>query len=389
MDDKFKNAVHYNLDGFPPKDIDMGELAILIGEANYAVGRLSSIIEQMDMPSSYLMLSTIREAFSTSRIEGSRAEDTDGMKIMAGDKKKYSKHLILDTEEVSCYIDAYLQAEQKLLAGGSVTKRLLCSSHKLLMSSERGKDKSPGKMRKVQNYVGRIYATGDFVPTYVPIAPERLNIAINRLLDFANKTENNPCDSLVRLAIIHAEFEALHPFLDGNGRMGRMLIPLLMHQCGLMGRPSFHMSVAIEFYRPIYYESLKNVSKENAWKNWCEFFLKAVILQAQNEMSFAKAIEELQKETEHQVSSLTPKYRLKVLEFIFCKPVFNSLIFSRKTGISKNSSLRIIDRMIEKGIIDTEEKSKRGKRGIYSFAKLVDIIENAALKKTGNLIYLN
>src|SRR5688572_3927454 len=157
------------------------------------------------------------------------------------------------------------------------------------MTGVRGNNKAPGDYRRIPNWIGPPGST-IATATYIPISAEKLPDAMSTWEKFAN---TGAPDRLVQLAILHAEFEALHPFLDGNGRVGRMLIPLFMWQQGLIQAPMFYISAYFERDRGAYYDGLTLVSKDQDWTRWCQFFLEAVRIQAEDNYKKARAILDL------------------------------------------------------------------------------------------------
>ena len=165
--------------------------------------------------------------------------------------------------------------------------RVVNEAHRILMSGGRGTNKTPGDLRRIQNWIGPPGSDPE-TATYVPIAADRLPDAMARWERYIN--DRKAPDPLVQLAVLHAEFEALHPFLDGNGRVGRLLVPLFLWRRGLIARPVFYISAWLEANRPTYYDGLLRVSRDDDWTGWCGFFLEAVRRQAEDNLVKAREI---------------------------------------------------------------------------------------------------
>ncbi len=183
-------------------------------------------------------------------------------------------------------------------------------------------------------------------------------------------------DRLVQLAILHAEFEALHPFHDGNGRMGRMLVPLFMWQMGLIRQPAFFISPYMEANREAYYEGLLSVSRDDDWTGWCRFFLNAVRIQAEDDLVRAQAILDLHEEMKSRVPDVArTRYAVEVLDWMFERPIFSSVQLARETALSAPTARRILRRLCDADILH-EAVPGRGRRpGIFVFPSLMRVAE--------------
>ena len=183
-------------------------------------------------------------------------------------------------------------------------------------------------------------------------------------------------DRLVQLAVIHSEFEALHPFLDGNGRLGRMLVPLFLWQCGLISRPMFYISAWFEARRDTYYDRLLAVSRDDDWTGWCRFFLEAVRAQAEENLTKARKILTLYEDMKEQVVDVTrSRYAIHTLDWIFEYPIFNSSYFTDRAGIPDRTARRLLTALREYGILQVF-RAGNGRRGtILVFPELLNIAE--------------
>ena len=187
-------------------------------------------------------------------------------------------------------------------------------------------------------------------------------------------------DRLVQLAVLHAEFEALHPFLDGNGRLGRMLVPLFLWQCGLIGQPMFYISACFEARRDAYYEGLLAVSRDDDWTGWCRFFLTAVRAQAEEDLTKAKRILELYEAMQGRVADVTrSRYAIHTLDWIFEHPIFNSSSFAANAGIPDRTARRLLAALCDQGILKVTRPGN-GRRGtILVFPDLLNVTEGRSV----------
>ena len=190
---------------------------------------------------------------------------------------------------------------------------------------------------------------------------------------FNSRTEP---DALIQLAILHAEFESLHPFEDGNGRLGRMLMPLFLFQCRLLSSPDFYMSGYLEKNREEYQNRLLRVSQDNDWTGWCSFFLKGIREQAAENEKKARSILSLYEKVKIEVMELTrSKHAIRAVDFIFQTPTFQGPWFMRLSGIPRPSAARILKILIEGDVLKTAVRGRGRRPGIFVFRDLINIAE--------------
>jgi Fic family protein len=183
-------------------------------------------------------------------------------------------------------------------------------------------------------------------------------------------------DSLVQLAILKAQFELIHPFLDGNGRIGRMLVPLILYHKGILSRPMFYISSYLERNRDVYYERLRAISSEGDWNGWISFFLKALVEQAEENSRKAKAILALYNNMKQRVPDIThSQHSIQAIDTIFSRPIFNSAYFIKKSEINKMTAQRILREMKESGILIVSRERRGSRSALYEFSELIDITE--------------
>ena len=205
-----------------------------------------------------------------------------------------------DIQEVLNYRSA-LRHSEDLLRELPLSQRVIREAHRVLLSGVRGEGQSPGDYRRIPNWIGPPGCSIEDA-TFIPVGAERLQDAIS---DWERYLHRDEPDQLVQLAILHAEFEALHPFLDGNGRLGRMLVPLFLWQRNLIREPMFYISAYFESHRDAYYDGLHAVSRDDDWTGWCRFFLTAVRVQAEDNLRKAERIIDLYSDLKPRITDLT------------------------------------------------------------------------------------
>ncbi len=339
-----------------------------IAQANSHLARFDGILQTIPNPGLLLAPIMTQEAVLSSRIEGTQATLQDVLEFDAepsDDIRNYH-----DVQEVDNYRKTLHYAIENL-PRTPLTLNLIRKMHEILLDGVRGNNKRRGEFRKTQNWIGRPGANIEQA-TFVPPSPIDLIDHLSKLERYFHFDDK---ERLVQLAVIHAQFELLHPFLDGNGRIGRILIPLFLYEKQLISYPSFYISGFFDLKRDAYYDRLENISKNKAWDDWIEFFLQAVIFQAQAQNSLAKQIIGLYEEMKISVAEITRShFVIKILDFIFARPIFKGSNFVKITGIPKATASRLLNSLVEGGIL-IPMREKTGRAGqIYRFGRLLEVI---------------
>ena len=365
--------VRYHKGKFPPKDIDWDRLLPLIGPAAAAVARYDGTLSAIPNPRIFLAPLTMREAVLSSRIEGTEATLSEVLGYEAGQApvSVARKHEI---QEVLNYRRAMRNAEEHLQEL-PLSQRVIKATHRILLAGVRGKGKAPGEYRRIPNWIGPP-GCGMDQARFVPIDAQELTEAMGK---WERYLHSNEPDLLVQLAILHAEFEALHPFLDGNGRLGRLLVPLILWQRGQISEPTFYVSAFFEQHRDEYYDGLLAVSRDGDWTGWCSFFLGAVQAQAEDNLTKAREILELYEKMKGRLAEIVrSRFAILALDAIFVNPVFSSRQFAAEVGCAESTSRRMLDALCEHNIL-TVISSGRGRRGsILAFGGLLEIVEGGS-----------
>ncbi len=358
---------------FPPQSLDWSRLIPLIGPANAGLARYDGLLSAI--PNAQILLSplTTQEAVLSSKIEGTHITIGEVLEIEAGgESNAITQPKRDDAEEVLNYRKA-MRACIAEMEYRPLSQQMLRATHNLLMQGVRGRDKSPGSYRKDQNWIGP-KGCGIEEARFVPIAPEHLQQGMDEWERYMGSSSEP--DPLTQLAILHVEFEALHPFQDGNGRLGRMLIPLFLYQRSLLTSPDFYMSGYLEANRDEYQERLRAVSRDGDWTGWAIFFLQGIRKQAAENERKARAILSLHERVKTQVVDLThSQHAIRVVDFIFQSPIFAAPLFTNYSQIPKPTANRILSLLRDKGILLTLQEGKGRRPGIYAFGELLNIAE--------------
>lgn len=354
----------------PIKEIDYPRLVKLIGEANGELACFDGLIQSMVSPELLLSPLMTEEAVQSSRIEGTQATLTDVLEYHAGVKK--SKSIENDIQEIENY-RAAMDYGQVYLAKHPISLFFIRELHQILMQSVRGEDKSPGMFRAVQNYIGR---PGSSIKnaSFIPPAPERL---LTDMEAFQRFVEADDQEVLLQTAMMHAQFELLHPFLDGNGRVGRLLIPLFLYRKKKLSQPIFYISGYLERNRAVYYERLRGISRERDWNGWFEFFLDAVTSQARMNCRMATEIHDLYDEMKTKVRETTrSRYAMDVLDALFRMPAFSANMFvSEMNMCTRMTANSLLTNLKKHNVIQEIEAARGNQSARFIFTDLIDLID--------------
>ncbi len=365
--------VHYHLGKFPPTELAWPKLIPLIGPARESLGRYDGLLSAI--PNIHVLLSPLvtQEAVLSSKIEGTHVTIGEVLEIEAGgESDRFTQPKRDDAEEVLNYRKAMRSCVAEM-QHRPLSQHILRSAHCLLMQGVRGRDQTPGNYRQEQNWIG---PKGCAVTeaSFVPVPVEHLAAGMDEWERYMGSATEP--DALIQLAMVHVEFEALHPFKDGNGRLGRMLLPLFLFQRRLLSSPDFYMSGYLEANREEYQERLRAVSRDSDWSGWCAFFLKGVHQQATENERKARAILTLYNRLKTDVVTFThSQHSIRAVDFLFQSPIFTAPLFTNHSGIPKPSAARILGLLREKGLLATLREGKGRRSGIYAFRELLNIAE--------------
>src|SRR5690554_2698301 len=369
----------YVPDPLPLTDLDYRLLLPLVGQANAALARYDGLLQGIPNPAVMLSPLTTQEAVLSSKIEGTQATVDEVLEQEAGLIKEGEKYK--DIQEISNYRQA-LYSAREYLQDYPIRLSFVRELHRILMDSVRGQDKTPGEFRKDQNWIGRYGCTMEQA-TFVPPNPLQLP---DYLQAWEQYLDSDDVDFLLQTAVMHAQFELLHPFKDGNGRIGRILIPLFLYQKKALSQPMFYLSEYLEANRDEYYQRLNNISKEGDWNGWIAFFLKAITVQAKQNSGRVKTIMALYDDMKLRIHEITrSQYSVYLLDALFSKPIFKTtdLItrFSQEYGIHEKTTPGLLRQLKEAGVL-MELKAGSGRRAaVLCFPELLNLAEGREVFK--------
>lgn len=353
----------------PLEKIDWPSLVSLISESNAQLARYDGLLDSI--PDADVLLSPLmtQEAVLSSKIEGTQATLEEVLEFEAAPDVMAGKQA--DIEEVLNYRTALKVAEKEL------NERPLCLNlikglHFILLDGVRGQNKARGEFRTTQNWIGKAGTPMDQA-SYIPPSPDLLMEYLSNWEHYCHYEEK---DKLVQLSIIHAQLEIIHPFLDGNGRIGRILIPLFLWDRKLLSSPVFYISAYFEKDRGEYYSKLPAISEEDKWNAWIEYFLRAIIEQAKENIKKVKMIRELHDKLGKDIASLTRSHHsFQILDFLFHRPIFTGSNFSSQTDIAKPSAARILKLLLDKKVVYQVQPAQGRKPALYCFPELLRLIQ--------------
>jgi Fic family protein len=363
-------AVSYHKGNFPPTGLDLMPLLPLIGRAERALGKYDGTLGGVLNPNVLISPMMNREAEKSSRIEGTQATLREVLEFEAGEDREEPERTA-DIQEIINYRFALSEAI-KALNTLPLSQRLIKEIHQQLMQGVRGRNSNPGNYRKTQNWIGPEGCT-EAQARYIPSVAQDLPDNMYAWEKYMNTSQPN---ALVQLALVHAEFEAIHPFLDGNGRIGRLIVPLFLYEKKLTSSPSFYISEQLEKDREEYYARLQAISESEDWIGWCKFFLTTIADQAEHNIKKAEAILLLHEQKRDSIVDVVrSQYAVRALDYFFIRPIFNSVQFRKDVEIPPPTANRIIKELRDAKIL-TPIREGRGRRsGIYAFSELLEIIQ--------------
>ena len=338
--------------------IDNMEILNLLSQADRQLGRLDMYSEYIPNIDLFISMHVLKEATQSSKIEGTKTNIEDALL----DKKDVNDEKRDDWEEVQNYIEA-LNSAIANLEKLPFSSRLIKETHKILLQGVRGKHKLPGEFRSSQNWIGGASIND---ATFVPPTHSSINEYMGDLEKFAHNTESFFPD-LLKIALIHYQFETIHPFLDGNGRVGRLMITLYLVEKGILKKPILYLSDFFERNRTLYYDNLTRVREKDDLTQWFKFFLVGVIETAKNSVSTFDSILKLQKEVEAKIQKLgsRSKNAQLIINYLFQRPIIDAQKVKILTSLSSPSVYKLIDELEKLEIINEITGGKRGK--IYLF----------------------
>lgn len=337
-------------------------------EALLSLGRLDSITRFLPDTSLFLYMYIRKEAVLSSMIEGTQSSLSD---LLLFELEQQPGVPLDDVQEVSNYVMALNYGLKRLEEGFPLSLRLIKEIHGVLMSKGRGSTQNPGEFRRSQNWIGGTRPGNAF---FVPPPPELVLNCMSQLeLFIHDQPVSTPI--LLKVALSHVQFETIHPFLDGNGRLGRLLITLLLCEKKVIQAPMLYLSLYFKTHRKYYYDLLNSIRDKGDWEVWLDFFAEAVIVTANQAVNTAQSLLELSNSSQEKINELG-RIALscqKIHKVLLERPIATSGWISEQTGISPATVNKSLEKLQGIGIIRELTSQKRNK--VYSYAKYIEIMD--------------
>ncbi len=352
------------------KNFDFSALLKPLGAANRALSKYAGLLSVLENPMLLLSPFSRAETVASNKIEGTRVDTIDVLRADAGDIFKNGNDF-RDLQEIRNYRETMSYAVEEM-ERRPFSLDFLRNLHGMLLCSVRGNDKQPGKFREIQNYIGT-ESGGIDSARFVPPDPLTVPALMDNWFVYFSGEEKDP---IFQAAIVHAQFEMIHPFCDGNGRLGRMLLPLFFYQKKILPLPMFYLSRWFERFESEYKDALLAVSEKNDWTNWIKFFANAVCGQAEENLKIATCLQDFYRETQRKISENTrSSLAFVVFDAIVARPIFRFSTLGLENKISRAMLARILTQFERLNIIRILE-SAAGRRGaLYVCPQLVNIPE--------------
>jgi Fic family protein len=352
----------------PPEIKWTPRLVGLLSEADRLIGKLAGEGGRLPNPHVLMRPFTRREAVLSSKIEGTQATLGELLAAEAGIAVERSPD---DLREVANYVVA-LEHGMARLKELPICVRLIKELHENLMTDVRGHHATRGEFRKIQNWIGRPGCTLE-TASFVPPPPEEVEPCLAAWEKFLHESELPP---LITIALAHYQFEAIHPFLDGNGRVGRLLITLFLMESGILPAPLLYLSAFFEASRRDYYDGLRRISERAEWRDWLEYFLLAVARMSEDAINRAGRINAKLAQWQKDVAGESTKTPMQALELLAANPFTTAKGLAQKLGVAFTTAQRAIERLERLGIVQQTGTAKRDR--VYCAKALLEILEEPA-----------
>lgn len=352
----------------PPLQLD-NKLQGRINQAMLALGRLDAISTLLPDARLFLYSYVRKEAVMSSQIEGTQSSLND---LMLYEMEGMPGVPMDDVQEVSCYVSALELGVQRIREGHPITFRLLTELHKALMTSGRGLNKGPGEFRKNQVWIGGHRADE---ATFVPAPANELANCWAELERFLNDVPE-ATDPLIKAALAHVQFETIHPFMDGNGRVGRLLIPLTLVAANVLSQPLLYLSVFFKKHRQVYYDRLQQVRLTGDWESWLLFFVDAVAETATQAVNTAQQLNALRST---HCGLLTGLGRMapsaqRVLDVLFEYPIANINTLVKHSGLTSATAGKVMDKLAQPELALVHELTGQKRNRVFAYSAYIDIL---------------
>ncbi|MCB1132386.1 MAG: Fic family protein [Verrucomicrobiae bacterium] len=351
----------------PHPDVELDEdLGALLDAASTALGRLDGISIVLPDPDLFLYTYVRQEAVLSSQIEGTQSSLSD---LLRHELDGTPAGLMDDVTEVSCYVDAMQHGLELLRTGQPISLRMMCEIHGRLLAHGRGSGKQPGEFRRSQNWIG---GSRPGNARFVPPPPDEVMNCMGALEKFIH---NDPVRTrpLLKAALTHVQFETIHPFLDGNGRLGRLLITFLLCAEGVLRQPMLYLSLHFKQHRDEYYRLLQHVRETGDWESWLRFFLEGVINTSAKATSTATRLLALFKEDHNRLTGESAT-ALRLHQWMQRHPITSATAAGEKLGVSHPTANRALKKMTDLGVL--KEITGGDYARLYAYSGYLDILND-------------
>lgn len=349
----------------PTPAVDLSGLLPLIEQANRALGRLDGITSILPAPPLFLFMYVRKEALLSSQIEGTQSSLSD---LLLFEIDEIPLVGIDDVQEVSNYVAAMEHGLKRLAEGFPLSLRLIREIHDILLRRGRGSSKQPGEFRRTQNWIG---GTRPGNAIFVPPPPGEMMACLDNFEKFLH---DDKTPTLIRAALAHVQFESIHPFLDGNGRLGRLLITFMLCAEGVLKQPMLYLSLYFKARRQQYYDLLQAVRDRGAWETWIEFFLTGVVETASEAVETARQLLTLFDDDRARIRTLgrSAAAMLHVHDLLQRQPIIGIVPASRALKVTHPTVMKAIANLQKLGIVKEVTGKRRGR--LFAYGRYMDVL---------------
>lgn len=367
--ESYHSYVPKPLPPIPP--IEMERLYPLLDQANVALGRLDGLSIVLPDPSLFLYMYIRKEAVLSSQIEGTQSSLSD---LLLYENNEVAGIPNQDVVEVSNYVAAMEHGLKRIQSGFPLSLRLIREMHEVLLNKGRGSSKQPGEFRRSQNWIG---GTRPGNAKFVPAPPEMVMNLLGSMEKFLHDA-NIKLPTLIKAALAHHQFETIHPFLDGNGRLGRLLITFILCIEGIMREPMLYLSLYFKTHRQAYYDHLQLVRETGDWEEWIQFFLKGIIETANQAIDTAQKILKLFTEDRKNIETIgkPSASTLIVHRYLQKHPITNAKKVVELCNITLPTSNKSLHHLMDLGIV--KEITGKTRNKVYVYQQYLDILSEGA-----------